>query len=98
MSPDDKPTGNKLTGINVRELLGPPPLLSGESAEHYDQLFDRVAEPFGAGDDVILSILSKRFTDNTWENARYGRQRTVSIERRARQSLDFQNERKQKQK
>jgi hypothetical protein len=84
---------------SLAEILGPPPLLTGESAEHYKTLLNRVADSFGAADDdIILTILSKRFADSFWEEARYRRQRAVSIDRAVRRSLAFQAERKKKQK
>jgi hypothetical protein len=79
-------------------LLGPPPLLNGESAELYNQVLARVAEELGAGDDVILQLLIKRFVDGYWESTRYTRHRAVLIDRRTRQNVEFQAERKRKQK
>jgi hypothetical protein len=97
MSEDDHSTAKKLTRNDLMALLGPPPLLSSESVEHYDQLCDRVADSLGAGDDIIPLILVRRFVDNALENLRYSRHRAITIDRRARQSLQFQDERKQKQ-
>ena len=41
MSQNDEPKA-QLSQVDVKELLGPPPLLSGENADHYDQLLKRV--------------------------------------------------------
>ncbi len=65
---------------SLAEILGPPPLLAGENLETYQVLFDRVANSFGADNDIILTILSKRFADSLWEETRYRRQRAVSID------------------
>jgi len=79
-------------------LLGPSPLLNGENAEHYNQLLSRVTEELEAEDDVILQILIKQFIDGYWESSRYGRHRAVMIDRRVQQGLEFQAERRKKQK
>ena len=79
-------------------LLGPSPLLNGENAEHYNQLLSRVTEELEAKDDVILQLLIKQFVDGYWESARYGRHRGVMIDRRVQQGLEFQAERRKKQK
>jgi len=84
--------------VAIAALLGPPPLLNGENAERYDQLFTRVVEAFGAEDDVILQLLAKRFVDGYWESSRYGRHRAVLLDRRVRQSAEFQAERRKEQK
>ena len=98
MSQDLERKAENQTPTEIMALLGPPPLLSGESGELYSQLFTRVAELLNAGNDIILLILTKRFTDGTWEASRYGRQRAVSIDRQVRRSVEFQAERRKKQK
>ncbi len=82
---------------DIEALLGPPPLLAGESHELYNTLFSRVADSFVAGDDIILQILTKRFVDSTWDSSRLARHRALSIDRRVRQSREFQVARKKKQ-
>lgn len=93
-----KMSSEKSNPVAIAALLGPPPLLNGESAEIYNQLLARVVEAFGAEDDVILQILTKRFVDSHWESSRYSRHRAVMIDRRVRQSAEFQAERKKRQK
>jgi hypothetical protein len=82
---------------DIEALLGPPPLLTGESHEIYNTLFSQVAESLDAGGDIILKILTKKFVDSTWEASRLARHRTLSIDRRVRQSREFQVARKKKQ-
>ena len=88
----------KSNPVAIAALLGPPPLLNGESAELYNQLLTRVVAALGAEDDVILQLLIKRFVDGHWESSRYSRHRAVLIDRRVRQSAEYQAERRKKQK
>jgi hypothetical protein len=78
----------------ITALLGPPPLLSGENSENYNQLLTRVMEELEAEDDIILQLLIKRFVDGYWESTRYTRHRAVLIDRRTRQIAEVQDERK----
>ena len=55
--------------VAIAALLGPPPLLNGESAELYNQLLTRVVAALGAEDDVILQLLIKPFVDGHWESS-----------------------------
>jgi len=91
-------TCEKSNPVAIAALLGPPPLLNGENAELYNQLLTRVVEAFGAEDDVVLQLLTKRFVDGYWESSRYSRHRAVLIDRRVRQSAEFQAERRKGQK
>jgi hypothetical protein len=91
-------SSEKSNPVAIAALLGPPPLLSGENAELYNQLLTRVTEALGAENDVILQLLIKRFVDGYWESSRYARHRAVLIDRRTRQSAEFQAARKKKQK
>ncbi|HWX28690.1 MAG TPA: hypothetical protein VNZ53_14800 [Steroidobacteraceae bacterium] len=70
-------------------LLGPPPVLSTESAQSYSNLitgFPQTLQPR----DVMELICVKEVTDATWEPARYTRQKTQVPERRYQQCLAAQ--------
>jgi hypothetical protein len=70
-------------------LLGPPPVLSTESAQSYNNLitgFPQTLQPR----DVMELICVKEVTDATWEQARYTRQKTQVPERRYQQCLAAQ--------
>ena len=51
---------------DIAELLGPRPLLSGESAERYDAMFARFIVEFEP-DGVIEWVLLRDVHDLTWE-------------------------------
>jgi len=76
-----------------------PPVLSTEPGEKFGKLFIEVAKSCGAKDIVDL-ILARRIADSAWQYGRYTRHGTVLIERRYRQSAEFQaqqdKERKQR--
>jgi len=73
-------------------LLGRPPILSSENAEHYAEIWNRLTADFKPSDIAEL-LLIRNFIDATWEALRYVRHRTLSVERRFRQSLEFQQTR-----
>lgn len=81
----------------LKALLGPPPVLSSEGLDHYDQIFDRTVECLGASDIVGLMLI-KRYVDSTFASFRYSRHATLTIERRHRQSAEFQAKRNKEQK
>ncbi len=77
---------------DFKVLFGPPPVLRTENREHYDEMFDRMAECFKPKDVVELTLI-KHLVDAMWDIKRYTRHRTVAIERWFRQSLAFQAQR-----
>jgi hypothetical protein len=70
-------------------LLGPPPVLSTESAQSYNNLITGFAQTLQPRDMMEL-IYVKEVTDATWEQARYTRQKTQVPERRYQQCLAAQ--------
>jgi hypothetical protein len=76
----------------LRQLFGPPPLLSSENAQAYDETMARLVECF-APLDFIEQMLIKEWADCSWEMARYARHKALATERRFRQRLEFQAQR-----
>jgi hypothetical protein len=74
------------------ELLGPPPVLSTENAKAYDEVLARLMQCL-APRDFMEQILIKQLTDCTWEMMRYTRHKTLAIEHKVRQRLEFQAQR-----
>jgi hypothetical protein len=64
----------------LRELLGPPPVLGSEDDGAYDGLVDRLAQAL-APRDFVEQLLVRELADCTWEMARYRRQKTLTMER-----------------
>ena len=61
-----------LSGTETRRLLGPPPLLGGEDAKAYDELYDRVRQSIEPR-DVFEEVWARDFVDNLWEMLRLRR-------------------------
>jgi hypothetical protein len=80
----------KLT--ELRALLGPPPVLRTENQEHYEKIFEQLAEVWQPRDFMEV-ILLKEFADAIWLLIRYQRHQTLLIERRYRQKLETQAQR-----
>lgn len=83
--------------IEMKTLLGPPPILSTESAERFGQVFDQLIACLKP-QDMVEGILVWEFAIPSWEINRYTRHRTVSFDRSFKQSLDFQVQRVKTQK
>ncbi len=77
----------------LREICGPPPVLSSENMTAYDEMLARLMK-CKAPQDLFEEILIKEVVDNTWEMARYTRHKNLLVERRFRDRLAFQAERK----
>jgi hypothetical protein len=73
-------------------LFGPPPVLSSENIDHYNEMCGRMTACLDPEDFLELAEV-RIVVDSTWEAQRYSRHRTLSVERRLRQSLEFQQER-----
>jgi hypothetical protein len=84
---ENEPTTEQLLS-EFGAIFGPP-VLSTEPIEQYQKLFTQVAKSRGAP-DIIELILAKRIADGVWLSGRYARHGTVLIERRCRESLEFQ--------
>jgi hypothetical protein len=76
----------------LRQLFGPPPVLRSESAQSYDEIMMRLMEGF-ASRNFIQQIYIKELADCTWEMARYTRYKTLTMEARFQQRLEFQAQR-----
>jgi len=73
----------------LRELLGPPPVLSTENAKAYDEIATRLMECLAPA-DFLEQLLIKQLADCTWEIMRYTRHKTLAIERKFQQHREFQ--------
>ncbi len=76
----------------INALLGPAPILSTESAEQFDKVFDQLIVCLKV-QDMVEGILIWDFAVPSWEINRYSRHRTVSFDRSFKQSLEFQVQR-----
>jgi hypothetical protein len=89
MPNDDSP---KYSLADSKILFGPPPVLSSENPEHYDAMWNQLTAHF-TPIDIIELMLVRNLADANWELRRYLRHRTLSVERRFRQSREFQEKR-----
>jgi hypothetical protein len=81
---------------NVTELLqlfGPPPVLSSESMQAYEETMTRLLGSL-LPQDFMEQLLIKEVADSTWEAARYARHKTLLMERRFQARLAFQAQRR----
>ena len=88
---------NKSSLADFTDLFGPPPVLRTENLENFERLFDQVMACIKP-QDVIESILVRNFVYASWQIDRYSRHQIACIERRHRQSLEFQAQRAKVQK
>ena len=89
---NDEPRNEGINGTMLKQLLGPAPILSTESEEQFDQIFDQLIAALKP-QDMVEGILTRDFAVPSWEINRNVRYRTLSLERSFRQSLDFQVQR-----
>jgi hypothetical protein len=80
------------TLAKLKHLFGPPPVLSTENLEAYDEILLRLIERF-APRDIIEEDHVKRVADAIWESNRYTRHLTQAIDRKFRRLLEFQVQR-----
>ncbi|MGO8794070.1 MAG: hypothetical protein ACLQLC_04540 [Candidatus Sulfotelmatobacter sp.] len=78
-------------------LFGPPPVLTTEETQHYEEVWRSLIESLKPRDFLEL-LLIKQVQTETWKILRYTRHQSVGIERRFRQSLRFQIQRRKEQK
>ena len=64
----------------LRDLLGPPPVLSSEDDLAHNEMVARLAQAL-APRDFVEQLLVRELADCTWEMARYRRQKTLTMER-----------------
>jgi hypothetical protein len=74
-------------------FLGSPPVLSSESEGHYNAIWEKLIERF-APQDLMELFFVRQVQNETWKVLRYTRHQTLALERRVRQSLEFQARRK----
>ena len=68
------------TPDELRELLGPPPVLGSEDDRAYDAIMGGVTQSL-APRDFVEQLLVKEVADCFWEVRRYTRQKTLTMER-----------------
>src|SRR5438309_260775 len=73
----------------LKELFGPPPVLSSEDIEAYHKIAQGVLRCFGPR-DFFERMLLEQAVDASWKIVRYTRHQTLAIDRRFRQRLEFQ--------
>jgi len=64
----------------LRDLLGPPPVLSSEDDLAHNEMVARLAQAL-APRDFVEQLLVRELADCTWEMGRYRRQKTLTMER-----------------
>ncbi|HEY1746830.1 MAG TPA: hypothetical protein VGG11_08730 [Xanthobacteraceae bacterium] len=91
---------DKLTSDQLNEfgaLFGSPPVLSTENIDHYNDIWKNLSACFMPR-DFLEVLLIKQVQNETWEIMRYIRHQTVGVERRFRDNVKFQIQRKRDQK
>ena len=73
----------------LRDLFGPPPVLSSEDAKAYDAMLVLILKSLHAN-DFIEQMLGKDLTDATWEMKRYSRHKALVIERQYREQQEME--------
>ena len=73
---------NIINSAELKELLGPPPILSSEDGKAYDEIAARLMECIEPR-DFMEQLLIKQFVDSTWDTMRYARHKTLGIERKS---------------
>jgi hypothetical protein len=81
-----------IDSAELRELLGPPPVLSSENMKAYDEIAARLMQCFKPR-DFMEQLLINQLAYANWETMRYTRHKAASIERRARLFGEFQAKR-----
>ena len=71
-----------------RNLFGPPPVLSSEDRDHYDEMWDKLTECPNVKDFVELMFVTQVMNE-TWRISRYVRHDALAVERRFRQVSNF---------
>jgi hypothetical protein len=90
----------KLSRQQVQELtplFGPPPVLSSEDAQHYDQTWQGLVACLVPQDFMELYLI-RQVLNEIWKIARYTRHQAVGIERRFYTIREFQAQRTKEQK
>jgi hypothetical protein len=91
-SQEKRVAANLLKLAEIKELCGPPPVLSTESAEIYYKMMLRFIGCFLPG-DFMEQMFIKDLTDSTWEMNRYIRHKPMQMERKFNQLLEYRAQR-----
>jgi hypothetical protein len=91
----DKLTPEQLNKFGA--LFGPPPVLSTENIEHYNDLWKNLSASFMPR-DFFEVLLIRQVQNETWKIMRYTSHQAVGVNRRFRENLKFQIKRKKDQK
>jgi hypothetical protein len=89
---NDKRRDPGINAIELTQLLGGAPVLSTESVEGFEMVFDQLIAALKP-QDMLERILIWEFAVPSWEINRYTRHRSLSFDRSFKQSLDFQAQR-----
>ena len=92
MSDDPQKRSNVADSAELRELFGPPPVLSTENAKAYDEILARLMECL-APQDFLEQLSIMHYANYTWEKMRYARHKPWAVERKFRQIREFQAKR-----
>jgi hypothetical protein len=89
MAKDLQKTSFTTDFVELKELFGPPPVLSSEDPKAYDAMWARILESLKTS-DFIEQMLSKDLTDATWEMKRYSRHKALVIESQYREQQEME--------
>jgi hypothetical protein len=89
MAKDLQKTSFTTDFVELKQLFGPPPVLSSEDPKAYDAMWARILESLKTS-DFIEQMLSKDLTDATWEMKRYSRHKALVIERQYREQQEME--------
>src|SRR5262245_30185583 len=74
--------------VELKELFGPPPVLSSEDPKAYNAMLALFIESVKPR-DFIEQMLCKDLADATWEMKRYSRNKALGIERQYREQQEM---------
>ncbi len=81
----------------MRILLGPPPILSSESVDRFNRIFNQLLECLKPR-DIVEVMLIRDFAVASWEADRYTGHRSLAFNRRFRQNIEHQIQQLKEQK
>jgi hypothetical protein len=87
---DQEPVPSELAAL--KNLLGPPAVLSTESAAAYEELWMKLVEALKPR-DFLEQLFVQQYAECVWEIRRHMRTKTSAVERKLRQRLEFQAQR-----
>jgi hypothetical protein len=83
-----QPLSSIATPDELRELVGPPPVLGSEDDRAYDAIMGRLTQAL-APRDFLEQLMLKELADCFWEVTRYMRQKMLTMERGFREYIRF---------